>query len=329
MKTVFLLMGAIFALGNSSFAGIKEGGGGDPNEPIFKEIATNIEGWIQSGNADNIQLPKGIYLSDYKQKMLAALSAYHISFTMKEVFVNRKPKTCKNYRDEQNENQILCNSQRFAHAYKNNINDIYRTVHHEFAGLEGLEVNKGQDSDYTISGQISGFLVTEEVKRLPIVKKPATDINGCSNRFVSEDFLLKKLFGPGIGEVKLQSMPVMYAQRACAKLSGCTAWSEAKVADGFERLDFTLYTADSIHLNVQAWRKLSNGQLANLVKGTCSQLGRDYLGKCEEAGVYDILKIAHPAVVTTENCITWGGLWREEATDNSWIEHRFVITVPF
>lgn len=41
---------------------------------------------------------------------------------------------------------------------------------YEFAGLAGLEKNNGQDSDYRISSQLSGYLRDEVVKRLPVVR---------------------------------------------------------------------------------------------------------------------------------------------------------------
>lgn len=146
--------------------------GGDPNEPIFKEIATNIQQWIMVGNADSLRLPQKISLDAYKSKMLEALGNYSISFTTNKVTVGNYEKTCANSIDASGKRNIICNSDRFASAHKNNINYIYRTIHHEFAGLAGLEPNSGEDSNYTISEQISGYLNWEYVKRLPVVKNP-------------------------------------------------------------------------------------------------------------------------------------------------------------
>ncbi len=149
-------------------SGGHDGNGGDSNEPNFKAVAANISEWIQSGNADSIQLPAGVSLSEYKGKMLDVLSGYQISFTADEVVVLGQPKTCKNWIDQNHERQIRCNLQRFAFEYQNDINEIYRLVHHEFAGLAGLESNSGQNSKYAISNQISAYLEDQVVKRLPV-----------------------------------------------------------------------------------------------------------------------------------------------------------------
>lgn len=168
MKRIILAYMLIIA--SSAFAGgtvIRNGG--DPSEPAFIDIAGNIAEWIRSGNADTLKLPENISLSFYKSKMLMALGSYHISFTPDRIFVGRAEKTCQNFLDEAGEFQIVCNIGRFSEGLKNDINDIYRTIHHEFAGLSGLEVNTGQDSDYRISDQISGYLRDEVVKRLPVM----------------------------------------------------------------------------------------------------------------------------------------------------------------
>lgn len=167
--TLFILTAAWV---NLCWAGGKEvGNGGDANEPKFKEIALNIEQWIRSGNADSIKLPRTISLAQYKNKMLSALTNYRIHFTRNRVLVDGAEKDCANFKDARRANEILCNGQRFARIYHESIDDIYRLIHHEFAGLAGLENNDGSDSDYTISNQISGYLQFQVVKRLPITQK--------------------------------------------------------------------------------------------------------------------------------------------------------------
>ena len=44
----------------------------------------------------------------------------------------------------------------------------YELIHHEFAGLANFERPQGDDSDYAISNQLSGFLVDEIVKKLAV-----------------------------------------------------------------------------------------------------------------------------------------------------------------
>ncbi len=46
--------------------------------------------------------------------------------------------------------------------------DQYVLVHHEYAGLAGIEISKGEDSDYQVSNQISGYLENQVIKKLAV-----------------------------------------------------------------------------------------------------------------------------------------------------------------
>ncbi|MBL7668873.1 MAG: hypothetical protein JNM39_00175 [Bdellovibrionaceae bacterium] len=109
--------------------------------------------------------------------MLRALAKYNSTFTDEKVLVNGYEKTCRGFIDTQEINQILCNNTQFGLDTADNINEIYRQVHHEFAalacrkspaGMICLEQNNNEQSDYRISNHLSGFLVEEIVKRLPV-----------------------------------------------------------------------------------------------------------------------------------------------------------------
>jgi len=187
MNKLFIGMAMIIAIScGAAHAGKEGGGGGGKKEPLFKTIASNIEGWIRSGNADAIltRLPNGISLSQYKSQMLDVLDNYRITFTDDKVLVNEHEKTCRGYVDDSGVNQILCNNIQFGSDTPENINELYRQVHHEFAGLACgkdhlksmcLEQNNADDSDYRISDFISGYLRKEVVMRLPVVKVPTTN----------------------------------------------------------------------------------------------------------------------------------------------------------
>jgi hypothetical protein len=144
------------------------GNGGDPFELRFKTIALNIDQWIQSGNANQLQLPSEITLQNYKSKMHQVLGNYSIEFTKQKVSIAGAEKTCINFVASKI-NKIRCNSDRFSALLNSRADDLYRLVHHEFAGLAGIEVSKGADSDYRISNQISSYLVDQVVRQLPIV----------------------------------------------------------------------------------------------------------------------------------------------------------------
>ncbi len=158
----------------------RAGGGGGKKEPLFQIVAENISKWIQVGNADllsEVLIANGLTLQEYKKEMQEVLSNFHITFTDEKVMINGKEKTCRGYVDNRNINQILCNNTQFGSDNSDNINEIYRQVHHEFAGLACrkdkralicIEKNNGEESDYRISNHVTSLLGEETVWRLPI-----------------------------------------------------------------------------------------------------------------------------------------------------------------
>lgn len=147
--------------------GGQDAGGGDTSEIEFKDIASNLAGWIRSGNADVLAMPSGLKLESYKSAMLEVLANFNVTFTSAAIIVDGEEKTCRNFKSA-TENKIECNVERFAQAAKEGANKTYQIVHHEFAGLVRAEKNNGAQSDYSISNQISAFLRYEVVQRLPI-----------------------------------------------------------------------------------------------------------------------------------------------------------------
>lgn len=173
-----------FILSNSltAMAGSDSGGGGGKKEPLFKTVAANITSWIKSGNADALEdvlVEEGLTLSMYKTEMLKVLANYNIAFTDKRILVNGYEKTCKGYVNKRTKvNEIICNNTQFGSDNQEEIGEIYRQVHHEFAGLACqkissdllcVERNKNENSDYKISDHITDFLEKETVLRLPVV----------------------------------------------------------------------------------------------------------------------------------------------------------------
>jgi hypothetical protein len=150
----------------ASEGGNHGGGGGVIQEAQFKEIATNIDQWIQSGNANALKLPPGLSKTQFRQKMHKALTHYSIVMSPTRPSVNGKPKTCRGVIDPKP--TITCYQPDFASAHGNDINGLYRLEFHEFAGLALVEHNSGADSDYSVSDQVSKYLRDEVVHRLPI-----------------------------------------------------------------------------------------------------------------------------------------------------------------
>jgi hypothetical protein len=167
-------------------AGGVSGGGGDASESQFGEIRNDLLRWIQEGGAHELQLPTHVSHEHYRTAMERVLAphAVIVSFvtTAQEsdpanrnpelrVTVDSQPKTCRGFISTVDSRpHILCNIERFANTQPA---EQYRLVHHEFAGLAGVEQNIGASSDYQISSQLSEFLVPEVVLRLAVRRNQA------------------------------------------------------------------------------------------------------------------------------------------------------------
>ncbi len=172
MLAMIAVIAALGAAATSSFAGEgdKGGNGGDPAcENRIQEIRNDIELWILNGEYQSLVFPSDVSPIKYKERMLEFLSGASkagISCTTDKVVVNGAEKTCKNYVSNTGQPVILCNLERFL-----NITDEsnqYVTIHHEYAGLSGFEVNSGMESDYRLSRQISAHLKEATVKKLVV-----------------------------------------------------------------------------------------------------------------------------------------------------------------
>lgn len=146
------------------------GGGGDGSEDRFNEIRADLLKWVNLGGAKELDLPKEISYGEYVDKMTTILEnkIVVVGFTNQDVLVNNAQKTCKGFfSDEDSKFHILCNIARF-----NSTKDAeqYRLVHHEFAGLVGVEKNEDAASDYEVSNQISDFLTEQTVLKLAVKK---------------------------------------------------------------------------------------------------------------------------------------------------------------
>jgi len=131
--------------------GYDHGNGGDMCEYTFKNVRDNLLAWILKGGAADLRLPQGITLEQYNVAMFGKMRAAKVSCTDKQVFVGKAEKTCKNFLEADGTPSVICNEKRFLSASKF---EQYILVHHEYAGLAGFEVNKGEASNYQISDQI-------------------------------------------------------------------------------------------------------------------------------------------------------------------------------
>lgn len=165
----------------SSAIGGANGGGGDSQEMIVDAIRSDIRSWVQAGGPQGFKnWPPGVTLAIYKKSMPALLEpkAVIIGFVTSaqeakeldaelKVTVKEQPKACRGFFSTADRKaHILCNVERFPIVAA----EQYRLIHHEFAGLAGVEQNEGAASDYTLSNQLTSLLQAETVYRLPIQK---------------------------------------------------------------------------------------------------------------------------------------------------------------
>ena len=165
--------------------GANTGGGGDAaTEMRIDEIRSDILKWIDDGGDAGLKLPSGFTPTDYHARMLSVLQKHTVvigTVTESEesatndselkVQVDGQLKTCRGFVSVKDRlPHILCNTERFAATAEA---AQYSLIHHEYAGLAGVEQNVGASSDYGISSQITGFLELQTVLRLavkPILK---------------------------------------------------------------------------------------------------------------------------------------------------------------
>jgi len=156
MKTTFLI--SLLLLPTLSFSiekaervlGNEKGNGGDSCEQMIKEISNDIKKWIQSEDYKGLKFPSSLSEKDYKDKMLDAIAKTTISCTTKTLFYGNTEKTCINVK-----NHMTCDFQRFMDSSSTN---QYKLIHHEYAGVAGIETNKDDNSQYFLTNQLSDFL---------------------------------------------------------------------------------------------------------------------------------------------------------------------------
>jgi hypothetical protein len=152
------------------------------------EIRVDILKWIAEGGAEGLKLPDGLSTSKYISEMnrVLAQNAVVVGFTDKPVIVYSWPKTCRGFeRAEDHRLHIECNIDRFKDTPPA---EQYMLIHHEYAGLAGIETNDGALSDYTLSSQITEYLSESTVFKLGIKKKvPEQPKESDSFKLVSEE----------------------------------------------------------------------------------------------------------------------------------------------
>lgn len=160
-------------------------GGGDLCEDRIKVIRADLLDWIRQGGPDALNLPAGISVKQYSDKMTGAIQKTKIRCVGPHdlgypVEVDGTPKTCR-FDKRASETRITCDFQKFRSLSES---DRYVLIHHEYAGLSGIEQPNGDDSTYEVSNQISDFL---ENGRLFVKTPQSVQRDGC--RLVNDAFV--------------------------------------------------------------------------------------------------------------------------------------------
>jgi len=163
----------LLLLGVSTLAlaqGGSDRGGGDLCEARIKLVRDDIKDWIEQGGSNSLTFPAGVDGRQYSTAILKSIEQAKVMCVGPgddgyPVEVNGTAKVCRFDREWFGNSKITCNYDKFQAMEQS---DQYILVHHEYAGLAGLENPNGADSVYEISNQISGYLTDVMVKRLAV-----------------------------------------------------------------------------------------------------------------------------------------------------------------
>lgn len=147
-------------------------GGGDPCEDRIKIIRNDLISWINKGGAKGLQLPSSLTEEQYSTAMLEQMEKASIRCVGPNdegypVTVDGTPKVCRFDRTAR-ASRITCDFAKFDATKEEK---QYELIHHEYAGLAGLESPRGSDSNYFLSNQISAQLVDQVVKKLAVKER--------------------------------------------------------------------------------------------------------------------------------------------------------------
>ncbi|MDD4976287.1 MAG: hypothetical protein PHY93_18155 [Bacteriovorax sp.] len=158
----------IMSFAHAQIRGSEGVGGGDLCEDRIKIVRDDLSEWIKKGGPSGLKLPANMTTASYSRAMLNQIKQAKIKCVSvgDQGYPVRIKGTAKVCRFDANESQITCDYNKFQSISES---DQYILVHHEFAGLANIEIPNGADSNYSISNQITGYLVNQVVKKLSVI----------------------------------------------------------------------------------------------------------------------------------------------------------------
>lgn len=142
--------------------GNEKGNGGDSCELKIQETIEDIRQWLLKDQFQGMKFPHNMTASEYKEAMLDATENLTLGCVSETLRLNDYEKTCINKGRD-----IKCNYKRFSSL---NEHQTYKLIHHELAGIAGLEANITEESRYELSDQITSFLSLQKTLKLGMNK---------------------------------------------------------------------------------------------------------------------------------------------------------------
>lgn len=163
----------------NAYAG-QDRGGGDLCENRIQVIRDDIANWIRNGGPNGLEGLK-VPVSEYSTKMSkylstsinknGSVSSYtDIECIHSPIKVQGREKVCR-FDNRLLGPKITCYYEAFLDEKTISEDEQYQLIHHEYAGLAGLENPDGSQSTYVISDQISSFLEVQTIRKLAVKNK--------------------------------------------------------------------------------------------------------------------------------------------------------------
>jgi hypothetical protein len=156
------------------------GGGDGACEARFHDMRRELLRWIDEAKFEDLELPAGVTLQKYTSGMkrfladgAVVVACYHETpEDPHPIRMGTVPKICLNAQAAPGEKaRVNCDFEQVL-AAKGDV--LFRTLHHEFANLAGIEPYGDEISDYTVSNQVALYAGEVRVWRLGIRKRADT-----------------------------------------------------------------------------------------------------------------------------------------------------------